>query len=451
MLETGVAAAATHNGSGQQAGAQQPPCSPERPHTTVPLCAQVSACCLLLLPASPAGDYGLVHGSLLCLQAWLRLSADASNTCRLSPGQLAASNPAILTCLFSLLGAPAAEAVTSERIEGLARELLCELLGPGTVGSNTQQERAAVEAAMAALLGMRDAALAQGPVGAGVARSVASIASALAQRDTEAVCGSGCGDGAAAANGNGAGLSNGHGGAAANPSVLPLAELMMQLVSRPERGVCEAAVDYFLMVNTLPSAQRPPQLVQPLFASLISPLLRGHACYGPNFTTWLEDLDDDEEDFYRWETGSSSTCCWVVVDGVGYLSCACAATVSAAAGFCALAGSCALLHRSHRCWGIMCSNIFVRAAGVLLVQVPGPGPDGAAGDSVPHDWPPVPEQHTGCHHVSKQLAAGGGCVLLPAGRRRARAQAQQQLGAAQRLQWPGRTGPAGAAAAAGVV
>lgn len=403
------------------------------------MCAQVPACCLLLLPASPAGDYGLVHGSLLCLQAWLRLSADASNTCRLSPGQLAASNPAILTCLFSLLGAPAAEAVTSERIEGLARELLCELLGPGTVGSNTQQERAAVEAAMAALLGMRDAALAPGLVGAGVARSVASIASALAQRDTEAVCGSGCGASAAAANGNGAGLSNGHGGAAANPSVLPLAELMMQLVSRPERGVCEAAVDYFLMVNTLSSAQRPPQLVQPLFASLISPLLRGHACYGPNFTTWLEDLDDEEEDFYRWGQAAAAAGWWLTAFFV------CSHSVSSCGCLC-IGGQLCLAAQIPQVCGLTCC-----AAGVLLAQVPGPGPDGAAGDSVPHDWPPVPEQHTGCHHVIKQLAAGGGRALLPAGRRRARAQAQQQLGAAQWLQWPGRTGPAGAAAAAGAV
>lgn len=261
----------------------------------------VSAVVCLLLPA---GDYGLVHGSLLCLQAWLRLSADASNTCRLSPGQLAASNPAILTCLFSLLGAPAAEAVTAERIEGLARELLCELLGPGTVGSNAQQERAAVEAAMVALLGMRDAAMAPGPVGAGVARSVASIASALAQRDPDVVCGnsSSCSS-SATANGSSTGLANGHGAAAAvapaNASVLPLAELLMQLISRPERPVCEAAVDYFLMVNSLPTGHRPPQLVQPLFASLLQPLLRGHACYGPNFATWLDELDDDEEDFYR--------------------------------------------------------------------------------------------------------------------------------------------------------
>lgn len=248
-----------------------------------------------------------MHGGLLCLQAWLRLSSDASNSCRLSPGQLAAGHPAILTCLFGLLGAPASEAVTTERIEGLARELLCELLGSGTVGTDEQHERAAVEAAMVALLGMRDAALSSGPSGAGVARSVASIASALAQRDTEAICGisSSVSNGLATSNGSSAAASNGHAAVAgscassASANVLALAELMLQIMTRPERAVCEAAVDYFLMINTLPAAQRPPQLLQPLFASLIAPLLRGHACYAPTFATWLEEFDDDEEDFYR--------------------------------------------------------------------------------------------------------------------------------------------------------
>lgn len=166
------------------------------------------------LAVCPAGDYGLVHGALLCLQAWLRLSSDVGSTCRMSPGQLAAAHPAILTCLFSLLGASATEAVTAERIEGLACELLCDLLGPGTCGPDAGQERAAVDAAMGALLGLRDAALTPGPAGAGVARSVAAIASALAQRDTEAICGcSSSSSGGAAANGSG--LANGSLAAAA--------------------------------------------------------------------------------------------------------------------------------------------------------------------------------------------------------------------------------------------
>lgn len=50
VLEAGVAAAATHNGSGQQAGTQQPPCSQARPQATAPHCAlfqrDVCCCCL---------------------------------------------------------------------------------------------------------------------------------------------------------------------------------------------------------------------------------------------------------------------------------------------------------------------------------------------------------------------------------------------------------------------
>ncbi|KAF6233353.1 hypothetical protein COO60DRAFT_1653821 [Scenedesmus sp. NREL 46B-D3] len=133
-----------------------------------------------------AGYYGLVHGALLCLQGWLRMSADASSSCRMSPGQLAASHPALLSCLFSLLGATATEAVTAERIECLACEILCDVLGPGAYGDDPQQERTAVDAAMAALLSLRDVALTPGPAGAGVARCVASVASALAQRDVNA-------------------------------------------------------------------------------------------------------------------------------------------------------------------------------------------------------------------------------------------------------------------------
>ncbi|KAF6265368.1 hypothetical protein COO60DRAFT_1689898 [Scenedesmus sp. NREL 46B-D3] len=212
-----------------------------------------------------SGYYGLVHGALLCLQGWLRMSADASSSCRMSPGQLAASHPALLSCLFSLLGATATERVTAERIECLACEILCDVLGPGAYGDDPQQERTAVDAAMAALLSLRDVALTPGPAGAGVARCVASVASALAQRDVNAVCGSG---------------------------------------SAAGRAVCESTVEYFVCTNTLPLEQRHPQMGAPLFASLLAPLLGWHACYSSTFVNWNEELDDDEEAFYRFRDQS---------------------------------------------------------------------------------------------------------------------------------------------------
>lgn len=246
-----------------------------------------------------AGNYGLVHGALLCLQGWLRLSSDPSSSVRMSPGQLAVKHPQLLTCLFNLLGATATEAVTAERIESLACEILCEVLGPGPVAPDIQQERTAVEAAMGALLALRDVALAPGPAGAGVARSVASIASALAQRDPEAVCGKA--ETGAATTAVGGATSNGAAAVVSGQHVLPLAELMLHCVSRRERAVCEAAVEYFLMVNTLPTEERHPQMVTPLYASLLGPLMRGHACYSPEFVSWNEEVDDDEEAFHRYD------------------------------------------------------------------------------------------------------------------------------------------------------
>ncbi|KAF8069517.1 IPO13 [Scenedesmus sp. PABB004] len=273
---------------------------------TAPQWADIAALAAGFIPEQlAAGNYGLVHGALLCLQGWLRLSADPGATARLSPGQLAAAHPALLRCLFSLLGATATEAVTAERIECLATELLCEVLGPGTYGTDAAQERAALEAAMGALLALRDAALRPGPAGAGVARAVAAVASALAQRDAEVVCGrAGGGSG-----GGGGGTANGCGGAAAahgggGAHVLPLAELMLHALSRPERGVCEAGVDYFLAVNTLPAEARHPQMLAPLFTSLLGPLLSQHACHPPGFVSWNEELDDDEEAFHRFREQS---------------------------------------------------------------------------------------------------------------------------------------------------
>jgi len=156
---------------------------------------------------------------------------------------------------------------------------------------------------MSALLALRDAALAPGAAGAGVARCVASIASALAQRDTAAVCGCGAESTPVMA---AAGLPAASNGTTANGSaagsghyVIPLAELMVQCISRPERDVCEAATEYFLCVNSLPVCERHQQMTAPLYASLILPLLRGHACYPPSFTGWYDEADEDEAAFHR--------------------------------------------------------------------------------------------------------------------------------------------------------
>jgi hypothetical protein len=258
--------------------------------------------------------------------------------------QLAAAHPGLLAALFPLLAPSDAQlAAGAGRVQLLATELLSELLGPGTFGSDAQQERATLEAALGALLSLADAAGAPGEAGGAAARAAAVVAGALAERDAELL-----------------------GGASA--SALPLAQLMLRCVERPEREVrlcsgeacnarsgpglrgasrasrlhrarraciacaatashvprshlnaarsaavpvrhaaaplpcslqvCQAAVEYFLMVNTVPVSARHPQMGAPLYGALARPLL-AHCCYPEGFEGWADCVEEDEEAFGR--------------------------------------------------------------------------------------------------------------------------------------------------------
>jgi hypothetical protein len=62
--------------------------------------------------------------------------------------------------------------------------------------------------------------------------------------------------------------------------------------------VCHAAIEYFLMVNTVPVASRHPQMGAPLYGALAQPLL-AHCCYPEGFEGWAECVEEDEEAFGR--------------------------------------------------------------------------------------------------------------------------------------------------------
>ncbi|GBF98210.1 hypothetical protein Rsub_10710 [Raphidocelis subcapitata] len=251
---------------------------------TEPAWGQIAAAAQQLASSAPAqggGGYGLLLAALQCLHTWLGLSADGISPTRASPGQLAAAHPGLLPALAPLLAPGAAQmAAGADRVQLLATEVLCELLGPGTFGDDGAQERAALEAAAAALLSLRDAALAPGEAGAAAARGAAAVAGALAERDAELVCG-------------------------ASAAALPLAQLMLECVQRPEREVAQAAVEYFLMVNTVPLAARHPQMGAPLYSSL-APLLLAHARFPEGFESWADCVEEDEEAFTRFREQSAS-------------------------------------------------------------------------------------------------------------------------------------------------
>ena len=59
----------------------------------------------------------------------------------------------------------------------------------------------------------------------------------------------------------------------------------------------EAAADYFLMLNTVPTSQRHPSAGEPLFRRLAAACLR-RAELPADFTSW-EDADEDRDTFVR--------------------------------------------------------------------------------------------------------------------------------------------------------
>lgn len=75
----------------------------------------------------------------------------------------------------------------------------------------------------------------------------------------------------------------------------------------PSRSVAEAAIEFFEALNTVPMAERAPSFGPPLFARLL-PLLLAHARYPADFTSWVECLEDDADDFHRFRCGMDGAC-----------------------------------------------------------------------------------------------------------------------------------------------
>ena len=78
---------------------------------------------------------------------------------------------------------------------------------------------------------------------------------------------------------------------------LSLTETVLRLAESHERPVMEAAADYFLMLNTVPTSQRHPSAGEPLFRRLAAACLR-RAELPADFTSW-EEADEDRDTFVR--------------------------------------------------------------------------------------------------------------------------------------------------------
>ena len=78
---------------------------------------------------------------------------------------------------------------------------------------------------------------------------------------------------------------------------------MVEALACRDRGVGENCIEYFLMTNTVPVAERHPELHASMWAKVVPDLL-AIASFPEDFTTWEEALDDDADGFHRFREQS---------------------------------------------------------------------------------------------------------------------------------------------------
>ena len=222
-----------------------------------------------------ATHHQLVRKILRTELAWVGLaphpsSGGGSGGGVLSPAQFYAQYPQIFRATLQLvvLGNSGSNkkqnGVRSDDVDNIveaATAVILALLGSSTYESDESADRDALSAIISALLSIRprlSATSTAAAISEQQALAVAQLGSAVAERWVDGVCGT---------------------TASMLPGALELAELMLECVDRSECVVTEAASDYFLMINTVPLAQRIPQLQGPLFQALVLRLLRSQIPY----------------------------------------------------------------------------------------------------------------------------------------------------------------------------
>eukprot|EP00798_Chlamydomonas_sp_ICE-L_P007351 gene7351-474_t len=192
-----------------------------------------------------------------CLLAWLKLDPDNDGTLVLSPGAFASASGPLFPGLLGILRLPLSAGASYESAASSATDLLVEVLGPGKNSPNPGEDAAALRAAIAGLLALREAVPSTAEGAEGMCTAIARVAAAIIERDTELV-------------------------------VDPHGE---------QQKIAEAASEYFLMVNTVPVAERHIQLHVQLYSNAL-PLFMRHAMFPADFTSWAE-AEEDEDSFHR--------------------------------------------------------------------------------------------------------------------------------------------------------
>lgn len=279
---------------------------------------------LLGARGATAADATLSAATLQCVGAWLQLTPAGGGGCFMPPGELRAQQPALFSVLLAAATAPPG---APEALVEAAVQVLLLAFGADSFSKDEALDAAAIDDLLVALLSLR------GRLGAGCCcdaqpAAVAALGSAAAERAPEHVAG-------------------------VSASALPFSALMLECLERWDPGVVEAALDYFLTVNTgalgamwgrrvglvkclrppswmqldadhccficslrwpgrplphsppaclrstVPLAERPPELGPPLYKALLLTLTR-HVSLPPSFSSWAEvGSEVDEDSFHR--------------------------------------------------------------------------------------------------------------------------------------------------------
>ncbi|GIM01353.1 hypothetical protein Vretimale_6186, partial [Volvox reticuliferus] len=267
------------------------------------------------LVGSPSVSFPLLLSAVRCLSAWVRLDESGCADGGLSPGELQAMSPGLLPSALGLLALPPPGAPTSSP------------LATSQAARREQQPAISLFAAVSELAadllgsGSRTAAAAAGGEAADVAAAAAALevlvnighplaAAAAAEREAEGATASGGGGEAGAAlaallawvrmavavaERNAGGLASGPGERA-----VQLANCVVGAWSAcpDRREMAEVCTDYFLAINTVPTAERHPALRAPLYSALLPHVMRA-VSYPAGFQDWETDVEEDEEAFNR--------------------------------------------------------------------------------------------------------------------------------------------------------
>ena len=245
---------------------------------------------LLGSSAQQPDSWKLAASALSCAEAWLGLNPTTGGGCILPPGELLSQQPQLLQVLLALAAGGCSSGTSSEQVLGAAVRVLLVVFGPDNFSADEAADRAAYDALLAVLIPLR------GRLGSAealpLAGGVAQLGSAVAERAPEYCC-------------------------AGAAEAVPFSELMLECLTQADPAVVESSLEFFLMVNTVPLAERKPELGPPLYEALLRRLLP-HITYPADFLTWEECSAVDEDEFLRLRCClRSGLCLWLLASCCG--------------------------------------------------------------------------------------------------------------------------------------